>query len=97
MEAPENNSRPEATESLVEEAFEKHCKAIEEQRDRCVEAQEAKITPVIPTMGSMIFECQADNALAVLENLLRHTKVKLTVSWEVIEEDGVCNSQNRSL
>lgn len=85
VEVPENNSCPKATESLVEEAFEKHCEAIEEQRDRCVKAQEAKITPVIPTMGSMTFECQADNAFAVLENLLRHTNVKLTVSWEVLD------------
>ncbi len=81
----EDISCPETTESPVEKAFEKHCKAIEESRNRWIETQEAKITPVIPSVGSMIFECAADNALAVLENLLRHTNVKLTVTWEVVK------------
>lgn len=81
----EDISCPEATESPVEAAFEKHCQNIEAARNSYPEARDTRLTPAIPSMGSMIFECAADNALAVLENLLRHTKVKLTVTWEVVE------------
>lgn len=78
VDVTEDNSCPEATESPVEAAFEKYCENIAEYR-------RSVITPAIPSMGSMVFDCAADNALAVMENLLRHTKVKLTITWEVVE------------
>lgn len=90
VEATEDNSCPEATESPVEAAFEKNCQNIEAARNSYPEVRDARLTPAIPSMGSMVFDCAADNALAVLENLLRHTKVKLTVTWEVVE-DCVCH------
>lgn len=41
----------------------------------------------IPENGSLMFECNADEALNTLKAILCNSKVHLDVSWDIIKED----------
>ena len=49
--------------------------------------------PVIPKLGSMTFENNfVEDILTTMKTLLGYGRVTMTVSWEYIPEDGICES-----
>ena len=42
---------------------------------------------VVPVLGSLCFECEAQSALAAISTILQNARVKLHVSWE-LKNDG---------
>ena len=79
---------PNATED-VSEANEPECQDAPQLFTTCiVPAAES----VIPRSGNLVFECEATQALDAISRVLGNANVRISVSWQVLAEQGACES-----
>lgn len=71
---------------------------IENQNVATDDVQEQEVTvpeemvivkPVVPIGGSMTFEGKAADALLMVERMLQDSNVRITVTWDLVAEEGV--------
>lgn len=54
---------------------------------------EKKASIVVPETGHLTFDCEADKAFEMLRGMLGDTRVKLSVSWTVVNQDDTCRKE----